>query len=207
MAVPGGGVIEVGIEGSLLNQQTLTVLHYRVAAAAPTLVDTLTELDGLLAILNDNTLGGWKQNLRLLLPENFQFVRFSAQEIFPGRSRRVKLAVADSGLAEGTEISNVQLSFTKVTARGGRDQIGGIRLPATTAQAEAGRWNDLYLTRANNWADNLLAPIGNPTYSSIYQLCIYHRAPGALPKSDDVQDITVQPTTRVIRRRTVGVGV
>jgi len=206
MALPANAIIAFTYRGSLLNQTTLNTVHYRVSNPSniPTVKEEMEEfIKRFTAVGPNDILTAYRQ----AMPDNFFFRQAVLQPVFPTRYRRVVATLNQQGVTDPTEVSNVQAAITFNTAKAGRNQIGGIRLPQTTANAQGGSWIPAWVNTLEVVGDVfstlLVAGLGGGSYQPV----IFHRSPNANPRWDDIDDFVVQPTTRVIRRRTVGVGI
>lgn len=207
MGLPADAVIEITMKGTLLAQTFMNVFHLRVAAQAPALTSVATEMQGLAAILNDNTIGGWKQTYRLCLTDTALLDDLVVQPVFPARFRRLVTIVNSQGLASATSVPNVQASITTRDQFAGRKHVGGVRIPASPTDAVNGRWDPQYLANLQLFANQLVPAVVNVPLASSYHWCIYHRGPNDNPKFNDIENAFPQVTSRVIRRRTVGLGI
>jgi len=206
MALPANAIIAFTYRGSLLNQTTLNTVHYRVSNPS-SIVTVKEEMEEFLkrftAVGPNDILTAYRQ----ALPDNFFLRQAVLQPVYPTRYRRVAATLTQQGAADPSEVSNVQAAITFNTIKAGRNQIGGIRVPQTPANAQGGSWIPAWLNTLEIVGDVfstlLVAGLGGGSYQPV----IFHRSPNANPRWDDISDFIVQPTTRVIRRRTVGVGI
>lgn len=206
MPLPAGAVIEIIYSGDMHGQRFMNTLHIYVAAVGDT-PSIFDELDNIRGYYSDEGVGSALPAYLQCIPENAAVTSVSAQQITPTRSRRTISTLTETGLGGTSDVTNVQASITFRTNFGGRDQVGGMRIPAAPSNAVAGSWNDPYKVALTSLADVLKAGFTEPGGTAIYQPCIFHRNLGSPANRTDITDAIVQPTTRVIRRRTVGVGV
>jgi len=206
MSLPVGAILEVTYLGRLLNQLTMNVRHYYVAAQSTTPGFT-DEIENILGYFSGGGIGALLPAYLQALPENLTVQQVSVQVVRPDRLRRQSNTINQGGLGPETAVSNVQASITFTTRLSGRDQQGGMRVPASPANAEAGNWSAAYQTDLTTLAARLSESFTEPDGDGIYQPCVFHRTKAAPNDHTDIVAFIIQPTTRVIRRRTLGVGV
>lgn len=207
MALPANSVIECAFVGRLSGQRVLNLFHYRVLTPAPTTVTPAAELDQLLAILADPGVGSIKGFYLAAVPNNYTLEQITVQGIRPIRLRRQFTPINEAGFGGTATTPNVQASITAVTNFGGRDQVGGQRVPASPTNATGGNWTGPYVSTLGNLASAWKQDVDNVGLGSKYRRVIFHRKQQGVNEWTDIQDMFPQPTSRVIRRRTVGVGI
>jgi hypothetical protein len=205
MGMPVGSIIEITYIGRLLDQLTMSVRHYYVAAQSTT-PSVTDEIDNILGHFSDMGVGSVLPAYLQVIPEEMTVERVAAQMVAPDRLRRQTDTIDQTGLGGGTALSNCQASITFTTRLSGRDQQGAIRVPAAPGNALAGRWIAAYITDLTSLAARLSEPFTEPDGDGIYQPCIYHRTKAPPENRTDIVAFIIQETTRVIRRRTLGVG-
>jgi len=133
------------------------------------------------------------------------FVR--AQQIWPERSVLVDGADGQVGThASNADSANVAAVVTKRTLRSGRrfvstTHIGGI--PHTACVG--GTITPTYKGIVDAWALTMLTPVVDLGAGLTYKWCIFHKS--FTPKVDDITSRLVMDQVRVMRRRTVGLGI
>jgi hypothetical protein len=198
-------IVEVKVIGTLFNQRTLNVFHYRIEADSgePVYADAIT------AFANGFDAGTQSPVLAMLAcqcPE-YTLVGCSAQRVYPTRDRAYFSASGLPGTYAGEcTQTNLAATIEKWSWTGGRHGIGSMHLPATPTEAQvAGSWVGPYLTLLASIAARLKLPYTpSEDPDCVAQPVIYNRInkSASLP----LQGATVKPTIRVMRRRTVGVG-
>jgi len=202
-----GSILEVGIVGRHEGQRTLNLLHYKAEniAAEPLdftpraeeFFDQLNALDGLIpryldCVGQDYTLS--EIRLQLLSPTRYAYQVFVVNGV--GSEAQESLPPNDG------------VTLTKKNDKVGRHNRGSIHMPAVPTTFVANG----YITRAaslvyGNLSHKMIEPITltqSPSPAMAWQPVIYNRlAPSTSPVYNQVQ---IQLTTRVNRRRTVGVG-
>lgn len=206
MALPLNAVIEAAYVGRCNLQTIMSVFHYRVANIS-TIQGTNEELEEFRQRFGTLGVGSQLVNYLNVMPSNYTLTLVTAQAIIPFRSRKNVQSNSIGGTnANAASTSNLQASITLTTALGGRDQVGGKRLLLPDGTYEDGLVNDQQQQLMYALGGNFVAPITAIQGGGVYNPCIWHRAFPLNPPSDVVGFIT-QRTVRVIRRRTVGVGV
>lgn len=193
------------IVGRLCGQRTMNTFLYRVSAC-----EADTEQSDFFTALNAsmNAAGGVAQRMKGCCPANWRHVESWYQVISPVRFRKLAYPVDAAGLFASTALTpNVQASITRTGDRSGRKYIGGTRIPIgsdsfSTADGMITPELKAALTAlTDSMKLNIITAGTVATY--IPQLGI--PKPPAL--SYDLYDCFAQDTTRVIRRRTVGLGI
>jgi len=205
MGLAVGDVVALTYGATYASQQIRYNLHYQVTVAGSS---TSPELD--LQAMADNFAAPGTNTLTAALQachtDDFNFDFVSAQRVSPNRTiRLVKLASFPGTIATAGLPPNVAITITKRTLTAGRRGIGSLHLtgvdPAVVALGEI-----VTLT----------------TYAALLPLLTAGRSVGAVTMSVDpglfnptrpptyfsrLFDAAIQTTTRVMRRRTVRVGI
>lgn len=206
MGLPLNTIIQVGLEGKLFEQRVLTVLHYRVSivSGVPNYFD---EMNGLGTWFTNPGPVSFRDTFRACVPAEYTFQTVRVQAIFPTRFAAVRRVVNQAGTGDSTTTANVSQAITTSTIKAGRTQIGGVRLPLATTRSLNGSLTAAALTALDNFAAQLELPAEEPVQGGLYSPVIFHRGPNVNPRWDDIINATPQTTTRVVRRRTVGLGI
>lgn len=205
MPLPVGAIFEVTYIGRLFNQLTMNVRHYYVTAQSTTPGIT-DEVENILGHFSDMGVGSVLPAYLQVVPEELTVEKAVVQVLTPSRFRKQFETINQAGLSAMTTTSNVQASITFTTRLSGRDQQGGMRVPASPGQAVGGLWEAGYVTALTTLAARFSEPITEPNGDGIYQPCVYHRTKGPPADRSDIVAFIIQPSSRVIRRRTLGVG-
>lgn len=205
--VPNDSIVQAILRGRQANQECMNVLHYRPAdPPAGDIADGLGNLEEIRAILDINP-GGWSDLLSQCCQEDFTIDYVQLQYIWPTRMSYYRVAAEVlAGIRVGPPAPpNVQASVTFQGDAVGRHNRGAMRIPGLLAEdVTEGRISASLAADLNTLGDFLLTPFTPPTSALEYELVIFQRlAPGA---SLPVTHKTVQTTSRVERRRTVGLG-
>lgn len=202
-------VIEVSYAGLTLNQRTLTIRHYAITNPGTTASESLAVkqiADGFAA----NVLGSNSNVYLAACGTNFELQEIRAQKISPNRNRFESSPVNRFGtfgelVVTATNVSGV---ITLQTAKAGRKQIGGIHMPGCPEGAyTGGRPTVAYRNALENIAFTNLNAFTIPASGLVMIPVIYHRVLVGAGTFDPITNTRVQDTLRVMRRRTVGVGI
>jgi len=202
--VNNGAVLEVVIHSTLAAQRQMTVLHYVIKEmSAPadqfsileTIDDRLAAADGIydaIADVSGNDCEFQSVQLQWIYPVRYAYRKFASMPLI-------------GQFAEPCYPPNVSVTITKKGVEAGRKNIGAVHMPNVPNGAILNGHLDgaavaLYETLATRLKTNYtLATTG--TLVPI----IAHRA--ALAESPEVVSAVLQFTSRVQRRRTVGLGI
>lgn len=202
--LPAGSIIQVVIKTILFEQTCLNVLHYKYEDTVDaddykahmnlmwaTFIQPAGLMDDFLACLS---IDGVVQEVQL-------------QPIYPSRLTPVrKVPDAPSGTNPNpTMPANVAAVITKASDNATRKGRGAFHMPAVPTLAVAeGRLTGDYMLLLNALAEELIQPavegLGGNTTAVLWD----RELPLAVEK---LTDAFGQPTARVMRRRTVGLGI
>lgn len=206
MAVPVGGVIEVTVQGTLFNQITMNVFHLTPIALASE-PDTEAEI----ARLVDTHFTGdpvtISDALAQCMPSNWLPRPTTGQQVYPERRIRVSVPNAMIGAGGEATTANVQASLTLQTIRAARDGRGAKRVVIAPSDSVNGQLTPALSVKMATFANFFLNPLNVPAIGGQYLIVVYHRRADPGFKWDRVVRTITQTTTRVMRRRTVGVGI
>lgn len=208
MAIPTatGDLIQVNIESLQFNQVNINTLFWgigTITGAAPSgedLYDAMNTKFAGVGELYDKYIAATPDSLFGTL------TRF--QTIKPQRYvSRTYPSTIQGNLATGNQ-TNLAAVITRRAVLAGRRYIGGVHipLPDSNAVAVSGVLTNVYKTVLAALSLKMFQAFNLPVGGSTVDLfpLIYHRGTGGY---SDVNDAIVQPTVRVMRRRTVGVGI
>lgn len=203
---PVGGVIEVTVEGKIFGQTTMNVFHYTPLQAS-TLPDHRQEMTAFLTAHWGGAGGTISGALMQCCPEDWISTLVTAQPIRPTRMIRVSITGGTAGGSGLANVTNLQASVTFRADRAARDAIGAKRICMADNQAQDGNLTVGYKGVVDTFAviarTNLAVALGNALYMPV----IFHRNADPGFTWDRIVESVVQPQARVIRRRTVGVGI
>lgn len=199
--VADGSILEVTIQGRHNDQTVLSLFHYR-------LVGSLGLPDGEAAIdafdLEFQAVGGIADQYLSCCSNEYLGTRIHYQWIYNIRYHKKDFANrnGDGKVAVPAHPQNVGSAITKFNNIAGRHSRGTLHMPAVPQTfTTAGRLNGVgsltYLTLASQLQTVLVTGTMEPV--------LLNKANPALSKVID--GATVEETTRINRRRTVGVGI
>lgn len=199
-------VVETTIQGTLFGQTIMSVLHFQVTQAS-TIVNPIEEMETLAGLFADIGVNGFGAAYLACVPSQYTMKRVSCQVVHPVRERRGTITVDEQGSGGTGFTPNVSQAITTFTGFAGRAHIGGLRLPLAGDRVIQG-----YLTAGATAALGLLSdlldqvlvePVGAGQYTPV----IYHRKPMPGGQVTKILGAFPQPEARVMRRRTVGLGI
>lgn len=199
-----GDTVMVSHVGSLCGQRTINTFYYRVAATAPA-------ADMNAALLSFHAALGVSPELRFRFlgatPNNYTLTQAWYQVIHPLRYRKVVVGVNQGGqFLDNAATANVQASITRASELAGRTHIGGVRIPCGTTTASTD--NGIITGPLKAKLDDLAIAMALTVITTVAPVCTF--APLIGLSADGFQRemafAFAQDTTRVIRRRTVGLG-
>lgn len=203
-----GDIIRVTWNGVCFNQRVMMVHDYRIKTVDAG-SDILAIQDDLLDELAAS--GGDQLETRYAecLSTSYTGLVIWAQRIAPVRMRRSELPMTATGSAGASELTNVQAAVSFNTIFSGRNQqavkkIGPI--PTVTTMVDNGVLTTAYKDLLSLFANSFLNTINLTTPAVELKPVVYHKPP-ASPNYDELNDFTLGQEARVIRRRTVGLGI
>ncbi len=205
MAYPiiNGSIVEITFEGLLDGQQTMSLYHYKLtgtsgvtdgAAVLQLFIGQLREAGGLFPTYQD------------MCSDALTELQIYAQLVFPVRYRYTTDGQpSESGSVDSLAFPpNVQASITRAAEKSGRQYISHLSVPAIPILAiESGMMTAGFKEDMQAHCDQVVTPIvliGGAEAQPV----IWHRH--AIPTDDPIVLAFPQNTSRVIRRRTVGLG-
>jgi len=202
--VNNGAILEVIVDGRSSGQTVLSVFHYRLSSAAAGVDGTglVTSLDGML-----NAVGGLVDKYLDCCAVDYLPLKISYQWIFPVRytSQRLTPFAAAGNIAEILLPANVAMCLVKRTFLTGRTQRGVLHMPGVPVtfvdnSQVSGIGRAAYQALADS-VDNTLTLATNEVFTPV----IFHRADPAL--SPTIEVVEPESTSRIMRRRSFGLGV
>ena len=205
MAVDLGAndVVLVTIEGKLDGQQTISTFYYKtrgVTAATPmftALTDFITKLRGA---------GKLMEQYLVCVSEQMVDIQMYAQVVYPIRYRYTDGGFPlVTGQYETLSLpANVQASITRAAERAGRKYVGHLSLPGIPIEAvENSEITADYLLKMDTLAEKVLQTIVLADGTEMVP-CLFNKVND--PVWVPITFAFPQTTSRVIRRRTVGLG-
>lgn len=200
--------------GEYYGQVTMTTWLYKVTVVAGTTTDTafFAALDTIF-----NATGGLLLRYRGCCPANDVWLGRQTwyQVLGPLRFRKVQKPLSDGLYDSPSNTANIQASITRVGEFGTRRNIGGIRVPIPSFENVEGKITPDITIPLEALATEMALPVtaGSPAVTMVPQVGVpgYTNTvpPEQIPVTDslDLSECIVQDTTRVIRRRTLRVGI
>lgn len=206
MPVAANDIIQLTVEGRKDAQAILNMFCYRVAAA-PSSGTVADNIDALIAELWDDPGGTWIAPWLNMMPLDYTLRAVRGQRLAPTRSAYVEELIQTVGLIEGNLLETANLSWVFIK------------------QSEtAGRWAQSpthMLMPSQDWFTNgelnafgaaaratflaLVPQIVAPGDGGSYEPVIFN--PGRIPNFVKITHVTTKQEVRVMRRRTVGLGI
>lgn len=211
MGRPVGSILELTYRTRVLNQTCLNVLHYAVETPATTTL-VQHEQDIFINHLLTEANGQKTRFLQLLAP-NCTLVELRAQFIFLSRWRASAVEINEPGTNDDQgpcTAPNVSAVFTKLGEEANRQNIGSFHMPGVGEGAyTGGTLSNPYLTKMNDLAFEMARLITIPGNGGVYHPVLVTRPTLENPIQTSRRwfDYNVQETLRVMRRRTVGLGI
>lgn len=200
-----GQRLVVTFYGRLCGQRTLNTFWYQVASV-PGGTSTHDAFIGLHATMG--LAGGVRPAFRACTPSNYLLDQVWYQVITPVRLRKDVFAVTVNGLFDDVaHAPNLQASITRGSELASKEHIGGIRIPiGTTSQSSS----EGFITSALKIKlDALALTMTQNIINASGPAATFRPLIGAA--GDGAARICevafAQDTTRVLRRRTVGLGI
>lgn len=204
--ISAGDLIQYTIEYDVLSQRCMNVFFYSVRGDLSADTDGATYLDAFLAEMEKPV--SIMSAIKLAMAPNTTILQHSAQKVLPLRMTRRINPIGLSGTSSLGDCAAPNLSgvITKTVDRAKRGGTGSTHIAGVpTGAVELGRLEETY--------ENALYSIAQRIASEIdpgIDLLKLQPVLGGLPLSVNAPDITgyaVQNTIRVMRRRTIGVGI
>lgn len=209
MAAPLVGMKLLLTYRGLLNGQTvLNTFWYRLVV-----LGTELTVKDLLDNTNDklNLPFGFRDTYASCLPSNHTIVESWLQVIKPVRLVRQSYTDGNTGDLLEAFSSNVQASITRRGELATKSAIGAVHIPIGGAddQYQVGiLTNSALKTNLTSFADKMLDDIEVPDVGgAIWRPIVFNPTNTTYPNGHDVISTGVQSTVRVMRRRTVGLGI
>lgn len=208
MGRPAGSILEVRIKGEIFSQVCMTVLHYRVidpSTLEPGGPEEKDFLDSISIGAPFDIMSAYTSCQGATYLNNLMEAQFVAATRFVN----VTKVIAEPGLRVGAVTAqNVSAVITKRTDLAGRSQVGSIHMPGIRAtdyasgKIAAGLLADLQ-TLTTPLSEIVISTVGGGSYQPV----IYHRDKLPPVNMDPIRSWVVQDTLRVMRRRTIRIGI
>lgn len=206
-----GTIIEVTIKYTVNAQINLNILHY-VVATQSALATPEAELGQFQSDFISPTGLNFTGFFRPLLATNATLNSTRYQWVFPVRRAYTALThgVAGTGTYGACTAQNVAAVVTKTTALAGRSQVGSFHLGAVGINGYSG--GSLAAPYKTDVINNLLPFLVSSNIATVgggvYHPILWHKFNTTFNQNYNVlQAVELQDTLRVMRRRTVGLGI
>lgn len=208
-----GDVVQLNLPTMLFEQQCINTFHYVVNTAGTGSVSVVSDLDDLLTRFD--LAGGLQATWITCVSLSNVIGNLELQQIKPIRSvKRFKVPTLAAGARPATSSTNLSAVITRGTDSGARGQVGSIHLPglADTDQV-TGEVLPALLAFMSALGSAMLDDVLVPVTGLKLKPVLFHPDikdnTGHVTRPWFVTPLTrtiPQPTIRVMRRRTVGVG-
>lgn len=206
MPVAANDIVTVTIDGRKDAQTILNMFHYRVAAA-PSSGTVSDNIRALIDHLWDDPAGTWLTPFLTLMPDDYTLRAVRGQRVAPTRSSYIEKLIQAEGLVafEPSQTSNLTWVFIKQSETAGRwAQSPTHMLLASTGWMSNGELNNV--TGPERAVFMALVPQNVvPGDGSTWEPVIFNL--GRVPNFVKITHVTERQEIRVMRRRTVRVGV
>lgn len=203
-----GDVIQVTIEMRYNQQVYLNVLHYQSQENfSPALYEST--LNTLLDTLETDAVTGIIEPYQAIVTEAVEFRTLTAQRVYPTRDYYVRVPVNVFGTYDGTQgTGNIGATISKRSQAAGRGRTGSFHTPALPAEGQNnGSLTTIYRGLVEDVASAIRFVQVESGAGTGFVPGMFNPALGGPNNFVPLIGTDVQPTVRVMRRRTVGVGI
>lgn len=208
MGQPVGSILECAVVGNVNAQTVISVLHYAVGSPS-TIGDPQDEQQDFIgAIVGTGTNHFITEYLDCCSNQyTLEYVR--AQFVANTRFRSTKETIGVAGtIGSDCNRQNTNGTITKQTQFAGRDQVGSIHMPGIPDNAVIhGYLSAGQAVKYGLLCDRLKLTVTGLLGGGTYYPVIWHRNITGPDNHDLVEQMFPQATSRVMRRRTVGLGI
>lgn len=199
-----GDTVRVTLVGSLFDQVIMNVFDYKVTLSGGQPIGVVANaLDAAFDVAN-----GFYDKYRAICPRSYVHDFTWIQTIRPNRYVKSIFSIGSNGTnAADTTVTNVALTITKRSDIANRRGTGSVHIPVSpdSAGLDAGRIGGAIKAAATAFGTLMSSDQSILTASTNLSPCISNAA-GTFP-SVPYTNFIVQLTSRVVRRRTVGLGI
>lgn len=205
--LPDNSVVKIIHWGVLNGQQIMNDFYVRLSGGAPVDVDYLEVMDALASVWMDIG-GSVGRSFIAMFPQNYTLTHLTLQPIFPDRLRYfTKLQALEGGIAADASTSNLALSIRRVSQNTTRHGVGRLQIPIADGKYDGGNVDLLtYGTLADDFIDQLVEPVNTVLPSLTFYNTLYYVGSAGVTNLE-IQDGSLEPTVRTMRRRGVRLGV
>jgi len=208
MPLAASDIVQATFRYRFAGQEMIWVMNYRIFSTSSTqsvIEDLGTIGDKLKTTTTPNLLFYWLR----VIPTNVVLHEVRTQRVRPTRSIFVQRLVNEPGTNAGgnASASNIAAVTTRKTELGGRKDISNSHIgPIGPTQIVDGKLTAAFLVIMTDLAAAMSEDQFIATPSISLRPVVLHKL-GAVPPWGDVAVFSVGDTGRVMRRRTVGVGI
>lgn len=207
MGQPVDSILEFRIRSLVNAQECLTVFHY-VVNTESSLPSSGGEETAFLDAMDTGGTNNMVPTYLAAMSDAANVIALEAQFVSPVRLVAVIQNVDyDGGIALPCNNQNIAGVITRRTRLAGRSQVSNTHMPGLPDEGVVAGF--LTSTQRDKYAALLskaLLGVFPATGDGVYRPVIWHRVEPPLTQFDEVTAGTVQPTSRTMRRRTIGVG-
>lgn len=209
MAFPAFSVMEVSFAGSVDGQRVLTTRHYTNRFSIPDSVSIALLMQGFLDSIQEGEVNDLVTSYLAVCATDYLLTQVRVQVVAPTRIRFYQTPKAAAGTFAGlTQATNINGTITFQTQKAGRNQISTIHPPALAEGTyTSGLLGGAIKTALSALGDKLTEPVALPGLLGVWFPVIWHRKVAGIDRVDGIENYTVSDTVRVMRRRTVGLGI
>jgi len=205
--LPLNAVAQVVISSRIFEQRILNTFYYQFIGVADVSVDYTDYLQTLGDELNAP--GRLVAKYLACIPENQNVDFLTVQTVFPVRQRYVKLDV--NGIGDGsaglTDTANLAWSMRRVSTTIGPRGVGRVQIPVGLDYRLGGKLNPAVgSSERTNFGLQMLQNEVTVTPAAEWQPVLFGIS-GGVTNVSPLIEATPEQTLRVMRRRTVGLGI
>lgn len=207
MAHQVNDIVEVQWRSAFEESVIMNVYHLRVVSSTSSSSDVSDNQSLADLLAGENGVGAFVTPFRNALPTNVVLQRVRTQKIAPQRSPYTESVIGQLGLwPNPASTGNLAGVITKRGSLGTRKSVGSLHIgPIPDTAYVQGVISAGYVGVLQILYDALAAVFTVPGSGVTYQMVIYNRT--STPNWNQIAATTVQDTVRVMRRRTLRVGI
>lgn len=204
-----GDIVVLTIFSTWNSQRYLNVLHYQCKNLP---MDTHYALcmNDLIAAVQSDAVTSIVPKLALCMGVDASITEVRAQRVYPTRDYYISdNTVIQGGGVDQCTAGNLSAVITKQSTHVGRGRSGSFHVPAIPESAYAsGFITANYLQLLEPLAENIdVTQVSGAGGNDVWGPGMFNPNLGALANWSDIARVKIQDTVRVMRRRTVGVGI
>lgn len=211
MAVPrlaAGNVVQVVFFTTVNAQQCLNVLHYHVKEASG-VKPYFEQLDAIMTAVGDTGAATIGKALMESMSEDARMVWIQAQCVGPDRRPFARQAIGmDGTIVEPCNAQNLSAVITKQVEVPGRGASGSFHVPGLPVTAYAfGDLDAVYVNKLLTLAERINTTVTAIAGELVIEPVTYQKSAEGPGTFNRIINAFPQTTLRVMRRRTVGLGI